>query len=30
NPEIYGGSGPKNNVDPDVCKDYVDKQKRSE
>ena len=30
NPEIYGGSGPKNNIDPDVCKDYVDKQKRSE
>ncbi len=23
-PEIYGGSGPQNNVDPEVCKDYAE------
>jgi hypothetical protein len=29
-PEIYGGSGPQNNVDPDVCKNYTDNKKRIE
>jgi len=27
-PEIYGGRGPQNNVDPDVCKNYTDNKKR--
>ena len=29
-PEIFGGSGPQNNVDPDVCKNYTDNKKRIE
>ena len=29
-PEIYGGSGPQNNVDPNVCKNYTDNKKRIE